>query len=170
MIGGDDFAWRSLTGKPVIVHGDGTALWTLTAAEDFAWYFVRLLGNAGASGATFQITQHMRGYTWDQIYRTCAAALGVEPKIVHVPTDTLVASRPETAGPLLGDKAWPSLFDNAKVRGLVGIAPAVTPLEAGLRRTAEHVRRRMEHYQPDAALHAWVDRMIAAQRAAGKNE
>lgn len=167
VIGGDDYAWRFLQGMPVIVHGDGASLWTYTAAEDFAWYFVRLLGNARAIGEIFLITAHRKGYTWDQIYRVCAEALGAEAKIVHVPTDTLVRCKPDTEGPLLGDKAWPTLFDNSKVRGLVGSGPAETRLEAGMNQVAGHVRKRLGHYQPDAGLHALLDRIIAEQLAVG---
>jgi len=163
VISGDDYAWRFLQGQPVIVHGDGTSLWTYTPAEEFAWFFVRLLGNAGAIGETFNLTAHLRGYTWDHIYQACAAALGTQAKIVHVPTDTLVRLKPDTVGPLLGDKTWPTLFDNSKLRRLLGEGPRETPLEEGLKHTARHVIQRLEHYQPDPALHAWVDRMVAAQ-------
>jgi len=166
-ISGDEMAWRMLRGKPIIVHGDGTSLWTYTHAEDFARPFVRLLGNAKALGETFHLTAHMRGYTWNQIYATCAAALGVDARLVHIPTATLVRSKPDLQGNLMGDKMWPSLFDNSKVRGVAGAFEEKVTLDEGLRGAAVHVRKRMESHVPDEALHAWVDRVIAAQNAVG---
>ena len=156
---------RLKKGRPIIVHGDGTSLWTYTHADDFARPFVRLLGNPKALGETFHLTAHLHGYTWNQIYGACATALGVEPKFVHIPTDTLVRAKPELLGNLMGDKTWPSLFDNSKVNAVVGAWEETTTLEAGLRTAAAHVRKRLETHTPDITLHAWVDRMIASQQA-----
>ena len=36
---------RMLTGKPIIIQGDGTSLWHMTFNEDFAKGFVGLIGN-----------------------------------------------------------------------------------------------------------------------------
>ena len=36
---------RMLEGKPVIIHGDGTSLWTMTHNSDFALGFIGLMGN-----------------------------------------------------------------------------------------------------------------------------
>jgi nucleoside-diphosphate-sugar epimerase len=162
---GDDNAWRLLHGKPIVIHGDGTSLWTYTHADDFAAPFARLLGNEEAIGETFHLTAHRHGYTWNQIYTACAAALGVEPQLVHIPTDTLVRVRPDLQGNLLGDKAWPSLFDNSKVRAVVAEYGERVTLEEGLRSAAGFVRARLQNYRPDAAEQAFWDRLIAAQRA-----
>ncbi len=119
-VGDDDTVLlRMIAGRPVIVAGDGTSLWTLTRSVDFAQPFVRLLGNSGALNDDFQITGD-RGFTWDQIYQAIARGFGVEAKIVHVPTDTLVRYNPDWVGPLLGDKSWSALFDNSKVKGVAG--------------------------------------------------
>ena len=160
---GDDNAWRLLHGKPIVIHGDGTSLWTYTHAADFAVPFARLLGNAQAIGEAFHLTAHLKGYTWNQIYTACAVALGVEPDLVHIPTDTLVRVCPEVRGNLLGDKAWPSLFDNSKVRAVVGDFAERVSLEEGLRGAAEHVRARLQDFHPDIAAHDFWDRVIAAQ-------
>ena len=165
VLSGDENAWRMLHGKPVIIHGDGTSLWTYTHADDFARPFVRLLGNPQALGETFHLTAHLHGYTWNQIYTACAAALGVEAGLVHIPTDTLVRCKPDLEGNLLGDKTWPSLFDNSKVHAVVGKWEERVTLAEGLRGAAAHVWKRMASHQPDAALHGWADKMIAAQLA-----
>jgi nucleoside-diphosphate-sugar epimerase len=165
---GDDTAWRLLHGKPVVIHGDGTSLWTYTHADDFAAPFVRLLGNPRAIGETFHLTAHLKGYTWNHIYSTWAAALGVQPEFAHIPTDTLVRVVPDLQGNLMGDKAWPSLFDNSKVRAAIGEFSERITLEEGLSAAANHLRARLHDYQPNPATHAFWDRIISAQLNVGR--
>lgn len=116
---GDALGNRMMTGKPILVCGDGMGPWTLTRPVDFAVPFVGLFGKSDALGEAFHITSD-RGYAWNDIYRTIAAGLGVEVEIVHVPTDTLLAYNPAWEGSLMGDKSWPALFDNSKVKRVAG--------------------------------------------------
>lgn len=110
---------RMRAGKPVVVHGDGTSLWTLTHHTDFAVAFTGLLGNPFAIGDTFHITGD-HAPTWNQIYRWLAEAAGVdEPELVHVASETIGAVHPEWGPGLVGDKAHSMVFDNAKVTALV---------------------------------------------------
>ena len=55
--------------KKIIVHGDGTSLWTMTHNTDFAKGFVGLLGNPRAIGHAVHITSD-EALTWDQIIAT----------------------------------------------------------------------------------------------------
>lgn len=167
--GGDDWAWRMLNGKPIIVHGDGTSLWTLTYSTDFAVPFVGLFGKEKALGEAFHITRHLESHPWDRIFTEMGRALGAEPKLVHVPTDTLVRYRPEWAGPLLGDKTWSVVFDNSKVMSVAGPFECQVGFEKGLRLAAEHYRRRAGAYQPNPELHALLDRVAADQLALGES-
>lgn len=164
---GDHWAWRMHEGRPIVVHGDGTGLWTLTPSEDFARPFVGLLGNDRALGEAFHITRHMESYTWNRIFETMGRALGVEPRLVHVPTETLVRYHSPWAGPLLGDKAWPVLFDNTKVMDVAGEFECRVDLDAAMRGAAAFYRKRAETYAPDEALHALLDRIAADQEALG---
>ena len=66
-IGSWQVAKRLLEGKPVIVQGDGTSLWTMTHNSDFAKAFIGLMGNPHALGNAFQITSD-ETLTWNQIY------------------------------------------------------------------------------------------------------
>ena len=104
--------------KPVVVHGDGTSLWTLTHATDFATGFVPLLGHPRAIGDTFHITTD-DFLTWNQIAQALAAAAGVEAQLVHVPSDAIAAADAKWGAGLLGDKARSLIFDNSHLRGLV---------------------------------------------------
>jgi nucleoside-diphosphate-sugar epimerase len=121
---------RMLAGKPVIVHGDGTSLWTLTHHDDFARGFVPLLGHPRTLGEAFHITSD-DFLTWDQIAHALASALGVTARITHVASDAIAAADPEWGAGLLGDKAHSMVFDNSKLRSLVPGWHAVIPFERG---------------------------------------
>ncbi len=165
---GDRMAQRMLTGKPVIVAGDGTSLWTLTRSIDLAAPLVGVFGKTAALGEVFHITQHLFGYTWDQIHRAIARGLGVEADIVHVPTDTLVKYNPEWIGPLFGDKSWTALFDNSKVMSVAGTFSTERDLDKVLADSISNFKARTNDapYVPDET-DALIDRIVADQQALG---
>lgn len=168
MVGeGDVLARRMLEGRPVFVAGDGTTPWTLTRSEDFAVPFAGLFGKQAALGEIFHITQD-RAYGWDQIYNAIGRGLGVEPKLVHVPSDTLIRYNPAWTGPLLGDKSWAALFDNAKVKAVAGDFTSETDLDKVLAQPIAHLKRRLAAGAPaEGELDALIDRITAAQMALG---
>jgi nucleoside-diphosphate-sugar epimerase len=154
-------AGRLLSGQPIIVHGDGSSLWVVTHAEDFARGFVGLLGNRQTLGHAFHITSD-EVLTWNQIYETIAEALGVEARIVHIPSDFIARVAPNLGAGLLGDKAWSVVFDNSKIKAFVPGFQAAIPFREGIRRTldwfhADEARRRV-----DTSVNAEMDRILAA--------
>jgi nucleoside-diphosphate-sugar epimerase len=165
-ISGDDHVWRMLHGRPVIIHGDGTGLWTHTHASDFARPFVRLLGNPKAIGRAFHVTRP-DATTWNAIFQSIGHVLGAEPNFVYVPTATLVKYNPEWTGPLLGDKAWPVEFDLTNLTSAVGECTWTVSMEEGLRSVVPHYRRRAEAFVPDEKVHALIDRIARGQAALG---
>ena len=167
MVSGDMNAWRIETGRPIIVHGDGTALWTLTHASDFAVPFVKLLGNERTLGEAFHVTSD-GVYAWDEIFRTVGTALGTEPKIVHVPTDTLIRYRAEWAGALLGDKAWSTTFDHTKLKSIAGPLPKPKPLADRFAKVVPYYRERTKTISVDRETHDLLDRIIADQEKLGR--
>lgn len=108
---------RLKEGKPVIIPGDGTNVWTITHASDFANSFVYLFGNDLAYNEVFHITSEIL-YTWDMLTKITAKAMGVEAKIIHIPSDFIIANIPELEGSLLGDKSWSAIFDNSKIKSI----------------------------------------------------
>jgi len=167
IVQGDDWAWRVVNDKPIIVHGDGTSLWTLTYATDFAVAFCGLLGNDKALGEAFHITRHIEAFTWNQIWTQLGAALGKEPKLVHVPAQTLVRYNDQWRGQLLGDKIYSTMFDNSKVMSVVGKFDCKTSLAEGMTLAAEHVTKRLAGYEPDRKLHSLLDRIADEQGRLG---
>lgn len=128
---------RLLRGKPVVVHGDGESLWTVTHAADFARPFARLLGNSRALGEAFHITSD-RQWTWNEIFEAIAAALDVQEfSLTHVASETLIRYNPEWEGPLLGDKSCSVIFDNSKVKKIAGDFECPIDLWRGMRLVAE---------------------------------
>ncbi len=159
--GGWTVLGRMLAGKPVIVHGDGTSLWTMTHHDDFARAFVPLLGHPRTLGDAIQITSD-DVLTWNQIAETMAAALGVTARVVHVPSDAIAAADPEWGAGLLGDKAHSMVFDNTKIRSLVPGWRAVIPFEQGAREIADWYLANPARQVTDAGLDAVMDKLAAA--------
>ncbi len=128
--GGFTVLGRMLEGKPVVVHGDGTSLWTLTHHRDFAVGFNGLLGNPRAVGDVFHITSD-EWLTWNQIFNMVAEAAGVEPDLVHIPSDFINRVDPVWGAGLLGDKSHSMIFDNTKIKRLVPEYNCVIPFHEG---------------------------------------
>lgn len=151
---------RLIAGRPIIVHGDGSSLWVVTHADDLARGLLGLLGNERALGQAFHITSD-EVLTWNQIYETIAEALGVEAKIVHIPSDFIARVAPQMAGSLLGDKTWSVVFDNSKIKAFVPSFEAVVPFRDGIRRTLDWFAEDQERRLVDEAVHAEMDRILA---------
>ncbi|WP_213814103.1 NAD-dependent epimerase/dehydratase family protein [Glaciihabitans sp. dw_435] len=154
---------RMRRGEPVVVHGDGTSLWTLTHTADFAQAFVGLLGHPKAVGDTFHITSD-EALPWDEIATTLGRAAGTEPTIVHVASDRIARSIPEWGPGLIGDKAHSVVFDNAKVRSLVPAYRATTPFWVGARQIIDWYDADASRRVVDAELNGRLDALIAEAR------
>ncbi|MBR7039486.1 MAG: SDR family oxidoreductase [Oscillospiraceae bacterium] len=154
---------RIRQGKPIIIQGDGSSLWTLTFNTDFAVGFVGLMGNPHAIGEAFHITSG-ESLTWDQIYEEIAKALGVPLHPYHVASDLLAAvgKQYDLEGSLVGDKSVTVVFDNSKLKRIVpDFAPTVTFAE-GVRRALGYLLAHPEAQVADPDFDAWCDRVIAA--------
>jgi nucleoside-diphosphate-sugar epimerase len=159
--GGWTVLGRMQAGKPVIVHGDGTSLWTMTHHDDFARAFVPLLGHPRTLGEAIHITSD-DVLTWNQIAETLAATLGVTARLVHVPSDAIAAADPDWGAGLLGDKAHSMVFDNTKLRSVVPGWRAVIPFEQGARQIAGWYLADPARQVTDPALDAVMDKLAAA--------
>jgi nucleoside-diphosphate-sugar epimerase len=153
---------RMRRGKPVVVHGDGSSLWTLTHHRDFARAFVPLLAHDGAIGEAFHITSD-EALSWDRIFELTAYAAGAEARIVHVPSDVIAEYDPEWGASLLGDKAHSMLFDNSKVRRLVPNFRAEIPFSRGVHEVISYFDEEPARRQVDPALDQLMDTLIEAQ-------
>jgi len=152
---------RMRRGRKVIVPGDGSSLWTITHNTDLAKGLVGLLGLEPAIGHGFHITSD-EVMTWNQYYRITAEAAGVEPKLVHIPSDVIGVCLPSALGGLIGDKAVSVVFDNTKIKRFVPDYCATTPFGQGIRRTIAWFDADPARKQIDAEANATWDKLIDA--------
>jgi len=150
---------RMRRGKKVIVPGDGSSLWAITHNTDFAKGLVGLLGHEQAIGHAFHITTD-EVMCWDQFYRLVAEAAGVEPKLVHIPSDFIGACLPDSLSGLIGDKAVSVVFDNTKIKRFVPDYCATTPFWRGIRRTIAWFDADPSRKQVDEAANTAWDKLI----------
>ena len=160
---------RMIQGKPVIIHGDGSSLWTLTHNTDFAKGFIGLLGHPHALGQAVHITSDER-LTWTQIHEIIADRLGVELNPLYVPTDLLVHAGKKYGydfeGQLLGDKARTVLFDNAKVKRLVPEFVATTRFDQAMAEAIPYILSHPELQTEDLEFDAFCDEVEATMKQA----
>lgn len=159
---------RMIDGKPVVVQGDGSSLWTLTWNEDFARGFIGLLGNPKAIGEAFQIMSD-ESLTWNQVYKCVADALGVAFHPYYVSSEFLAAVAPKEydfTGNLLGDKSVTVVFDCSKLKRVVPGFQATTRFHEGVRRCVDYLLSHPELQVEDEEFDAWCDQVIAAQEQA----
>jgi len=154
---------RMRRGLEVVVPGDGTSLWTITHASDFAAGLVGLLGAISALGEAFHITSH-EALTWNQIYEQVASAAGVRARLVHVTSDAIAAADPDLGAAMLGDKSHSMAFDNSKIRNVVPGFAARVPFSQGAREIvawhdADPARRVIDH-----RMDALFDALISTYR------
>lgn len=160
---------RMLEGKKVIIHGDGTSLWTMTHNSDFAKGFIGLMNNPHAIGEAFQITSD-ETLTWNQIYECVAKALGVNLNPYYVSSSFLSdVSDYDYTGSLIGDKANSVVFDNTKLKRAVPGLNMNVRFEEGIKKTVNYVLTHKECQKEDAEFDAWCDRVIDALEKAKKD-
>lgn|SRR5574341_614009 len=156
---------RIQRGKRLILPGDGTSLWVLTWNADFAKGLIGLLGNQKAVGEAFQITSD-EVLTWNQIFLELYDALGVEPNIVHIPSDLIVAYDPDRLGTLIGDKVNSVVFDNSKIKRFVPDFACTVSWAEGVRRVVAWHESYPQFQTIDQEMNAVWDKIITAYEKA----
>jgi len=163
-------AERLRSGKPIIVPGDGTSLWTMTHAADFAKGLAGLLGQACTIGQAYHITSDEVS-TWDQYALELAAALGIsksqcQSQIVHIASDFIGAFSPSHYGGLMGDKSRSLIFNNNKLRSVVPGYKATIPFREGIRNTVAWFDSHPELQTVDAEFNSLCERILDAYQSA----
>jgi nucleoside-diphosphate-sugar epimerase len=158
---------RMLKGQKLLVHGDGTSLWTLTHHEDFAKGLNGLLGNSNAVGETFHITSD-EYLSWNSIHNIFGNILGIRPNLFHAPTDLFVHFKPSWEGDLLGDKSGSMLFDNSKIKRYVPGYAATIPYYRGANEIIDYFHEDPSRQIVDLEMNALFDKIIEAQHRAYK--
>lgn len=157
--GGYTVLQRMVQGLPVVVHGDGTSIWTLTHHKDFAVGLVGLLGKPAAINEAFHITSD-EWFTWNSIYSMLANELGVVPHLVHVPSEIIARYDREIGDGLLGDKSHCMIFDNSKIRKLVPDFNPTIPFREGVKEIVKWHQENTMHQKPDERINNFMDKLI----------
>lgn len=165
LFGGYTTLLRMIQGEKVLVYGDGTSLWTLTHHKDFAKGFVPLLGNSRAIGEAFHITSD-EWLNWNQIYEIMGQAMGVKPRLVHVPSELVAAFDAEIGAGLLGDKSNSMIFDNSKIKRLVPDFACTIPFSWGAREIVDWFAADPARQEVDEHLYKLIDEIIIAYESA----
>lgn len=152
---------RIRKGKKIIVHGDGTSLWTITHAKDFAEGFIGLLGNIKAIGEAYHITSD-EILTWDQIYTYVANAVDAEPNIIHIASDFICSIEKSLTGTLIDDKSVSAIFDNSKIKSLVPDFNSSIPFKEGIKETIKWFEADAKRMVVDNETDQMIDRIISA--------
>ena len=152
---------RMIRGQKMVVPGDGSSLWVITHNTDFAKGLVGLLGHPQAIGHAFHITSD-EVLSWDQLFRIVGAAVGVEPHLVHIPSDFIAACVPEKTGTLIGDKSVSVVFDNSKIKRFVPGYRATTTFAEGIRQSLAWFSADPSRKQIDHQVNATMDKLISA--------
>ncbi|WP_028510471.1 SDR family oxidoreductase [Ruminococcus sp. NK3A76] len=152
---------RIMEGKPVIIHGDGSSLWTITHNSDFAKGYVGLIGDPKAIGQAFHITTD-ESVSWNRIYGAIAQALGKELKPYYVSSQMLadMGRQYDFTGSLTGDKSNTVIFDNSKLKSLVPDFKAEISAEEGIKMTVRNILSHPEFQNEDKEFDEWCDRVI----------
>ena len=150
-----------IRGQKMVVPGDGSSLWVITHNTDFAKGLVGLVGHQQAIGQAFHITSD-EVLTWDQLFRIVGAAVGVEPQLVHIPSDFIAACLPDKKGTLIGDKSVSVVFDNSKIKRFVPGYCATTSFAEGVRQSLAWFNADPARKQIDQQVNATMDKLISA--------
>lgn len=157
----DDFTIidRIRKGREIIVHGDGTSLWTITHSIDFAKGFNGLLGHQQSIGHSFHITSDEL-LTWNQIYEAVAEAAGAPARMIHIPSDFIAGFDEFQRGNLLGDKAHSVIFDNSKIKTFVPDFKATIPFRSGIKDTVKWFEEKKDRMVIREENNAFMDRVL----------
>ncbi|MCF7803083.1 MAG: NAD-dependent epimerase/dehydratase family protein [Candidatus Marinimicrobia bacterium] len=157
---------RAQAGKKIVVHGDGTSLWTLTHNTDFAIGFCGLFGQNEAIGEDFHITSD-EYLPWNKINRLLLENAGLGAELIHLPSDLIVKYDAEFGAGLLGDKAHSMIFDNSKIKKMVPEFEAKVPFTDGAKEIADWYLSNQDDVSVDEDLDKTMDRMVADYESIG---
>ena len=148
---------RIRKGKPLVMFGDGSTPWSFTFAPDLAKAFVGVIGNPQTFGQAYHACSEER-CRWEDLYLEFGRVLGIEPRIVHISSELLVAANPELFTHLYREKTFPGLFDNAKIRSVIPDFSCDMSLHDGITMMVAWFEK--EANQIDPAKESLEDRLV----------
>jgi hypothetical protein len=106
--------------------------------------------------------------TWNGIHELLAAAAGAEPRIVHVPCETILSADEEWGRSLLGDKSHSMVFDNGKLRAVVPDYVATIPFSQGAQEIVAWHDEDPSRRVVDPRVDELLDRLVEEHGSSGR--
>ena len=157
--------WRLLQGKPIVIHGDGTTVWTLTHSLDFANGVIEFLKAGKPPGGTFNVVAD-KVYTWREITMAICHAIGVEePRVCYRTTEEIASVSPRLGKGLTGHKMWSDVYDSSRFKQACPEWRCLVSLEDGLRQAIQYFRSDGRLMVPDQALNGALDQLCSIRPA-----
>ncbi|MBN1673214.1 MAG: NAD-dependent epimerase/dehydratase family protein [Kiritimatiellae bacterium] len=150
---------RVRNGKPLIIHGDGTALWTAARAEDVGPAFAAAVDNPQAVGRSYHVTAE-EWLTWTQYYEQVAAALGATlPELVHIPAADIFRLAGERGRRAYENFQYCNIYDNSAAKNDLGYTYTI-PFADGVKKTVAWLDANggIEEWQDDEEYDALIGR------------
>ncbi len=157
--------WRLLNGKPIVLHGDGTTLWTATHSSDFALGVMEFLRSGHAPGETFHIVSD-ETFTWREITAAVCREIRVDdPKICYRTGQEIDGVAPRYGNGIKWHKMWCDIYDGKKFKTACPSWRTSVSLEGGIREAVIHFHRNAQLKIPDVRLNALLDTLCAMRLA-----
>ncbi|TVR50256.1 MAG: NAD-dependent epimerase/dehydratase family protein [Puniceicoccaceae bacterium] len=160
----DPVAWdRIEKGLPVLCAGDGLGLWVSTHRDDVGKLFAYAVLNEKTYGEDYNATRDLI-FTWRDVYRETAAALGRPAQVLFMPADWIVAHDPDRFGLLREITAFHGAYTSEKAQFDVPEFDCEVDYPEGAAQTLEDLRRRgaWRRCEGDAVYEAMVEKALAA--------
>ncbi len=107
---------RLLKGLPVILHGDGSAIWVATHSSDVANAFVNAVGKKQTIGKAYNVTGDEL-LTWRSMHTIVAEELNApQPEFVCIPTAVLAKLAPAESEWSVENFQYNNIFDNQSAK------------------------------------------------------
>ena len=139
---------RMRKGKPLVMFGDGNNPWSFTFAEDLAKAYIAVLGNPRSYGQAYHTTNEEL-CRWQDLYLEFGRVVGVEPKLVFIPSSLLMKAAPNLCAHLYYDKTFTGTFDNTKFRTVAPFFKATISLREGCKTLFDWWEREANTIDPE---------------------
>lgn len=151
---------RIKRGKKVIIHGDGTSVWASMHSIDFALGIVKIFLKKETLGEVYQLTSE-ESRSWNHIYQIIADYYHVQLRPVYIPSSVLALSQKyDFESSIVGDKQYSVIFDNSKIKSIIGEIPLTVPLADGICMYLDNVESNPSLQVQEADFDVWCDRVI----------
>lgn len=151
---------RIKRGKKVLIHGDGTSVWASMHSIDFALGLVKIFLKEETLGEVYQLTSE-ESLSWNHIYQLIADYYHVQLRPVYIPSSVLALSQKyDFASSIVGDKQYSVIFDNSKIKSVIGDIPLTVPLAKGIRMYLDNVENNPLLQITEADFDTWCDTVI----------